>query len=520
MVGHLVRLKLTLLVNGLKRSVWQIVLLVLAVLYGLGALLAVFGGLVYVSTQVLELREMVAVLVGAGLVLLWCVVPLVAFGVDATLDPARFAPYPVPRPQLLAGLALSGLVGVPGVVTVLAALASAVLWWREPAALVASLLGALLAVATCVAGSRALTTALARVVVRRRVRELGAVLVLVPMIFIGPALSGLTLGASRIKVADMTPVVHVVGWTPFGAAWAIAPDVESGRWWQAVARLLIALATVALAVVVWDRALARALVDPPHDVASGRQRGLGWFGRLPATPLGAVVARCLTYWVRDPRYALAVVAVPVFPVLFAVLGMGDGLVLASGTIAGFLLGWSISSDLSYDGAAFWVHVAAGVRGRVDRLGRTVAVLVLGGPVVVVMTVACALFLHRADAIPALLGSALGTFTTTLGVSSVASALVVYRVRKAGENPFSTQQGATVPAMLTQIAGWAAVGLLCAPVTVLAVMAVGRHHPALGWVSLVVGPVLGSALLVLGVHLGGRTLDRTSPDLLRRLIAMA
>ena len=520
MVGHLVRLKLRLLANGLKRSVWQVVLLGLAALYGLSAFGAVASGLVYVSTQVLVLRELVVVLLGAGLVLLWWVVPLVAFGVDATLDPARFAPYPVPRPQLLAGLAVSGLVGVPGVLTVLVALTSTVLWWREPAALVAGLLGAVLAVATCVAGSRALTTALARVVVRRRVRELGAALVLVPMIFIGPAISGVTMGASRIRFADAEPAVRIVGWTPLGAAWAMAPDVASGRWGQAAARLGVAVATLAVAVLVWDRALARALVDPPHDVAGRRQRGLGWFGRVPATPLGAVVARCLTYWVRDPRYALAVVAVPVFPLLFAVLGMGSGLVLAAGPIAGFLLGWSVSSDVSFDGPAFWVHVAAGVRGGVDRLGRTVAVLLLAVPVVVVMTVACAVLLHRPDAVPALLGCALGTLTTTLGVSAVASALVVYRVRRAGENPFSTQQGATAPAILTQLAGWTAVGVLCAPVNVLTVLAVVGHRTGLGWALLGAGPVLGTALMAAGVRIGGRTLDRTAPDLLRRLIAMA
>ena len=114
MVGHLVRLKLRLLANGLKRSAWQVVLMVLALLYGLGVLVVVTGGLAYVSTQALVLRELVAVVGGAALVLAWCVVPLVAFGVDATMDPARFAPYPIRRAHLLTGLAVSGLVGVPG----------------------------------------------------------------------------------------------------------------------------------------------------------------------------------------------------------------------------------------------------------------------------------------------------------------------------------------------------------------------------------------------------------------------
>ncbi len=44
----------------------------------------------------------------------WVVLPLAAFGVDATLDPARFVTFPIPRRQLLVGLGLSGLVGIPG----------------------------------------------------------------------------------------------------------------------------------------------------------------------------------------------------------------------------------------------------------------------------------------------------------------------------------------------------------------------------------------------------------------------
>ena len=41
MVAHLVRLKLALLRNGLRRSAWQVVGLAVAALYGLGAIVVV-----------------------------------------------------------------------------------------------------------------------------------------------------------------------------------------------------------------------------------------------------------------------------------------------------------------------------------------------------------------------------------------------------------------------------------------------------------------------------------------------
>jgi uncharacterized membrane protein YfcA len=37
--------------------------------------------------------------------------------------------------------------------------------------------------------------------------------------------------------------------------------------------------------------------------------------------------------------------------------------------------------------------------------------------------------------------------------------------------------------------------------------------------LAAGPLLGAAVLALGAWLGGRLLERTGPDLLRRLLAM-
>ena len=52
------------------------------------------------------------------------------------------------------------------------------------------------------------------------------------------------------------------------------------------------------------------------------------------------------------------------------------------------------------------------------------------------------------------------------------------------------------------------------------MAVRGGSVALGWVTLVVGLVLGSALLAIGVRVGGRTLDRTGPGLLSKIVAFA
>lgn len=519
MVALLVRLKLRLLVNGLKRSPWVAIGFAVGALYGTGVLLGVLATLGYVSTQLFELREMVAVFAGTGLVLAWWVVPLVAFGLDATIDPARFATFPIPRGRLLVGLAVAGLIGIPGLLTVVGAFGSTILWRDDPRAVAAGLVGAALAVVTCVIGSRALTAALAPLVVRRNVREVGVALALVPLVVIAPVMARLVPAGFDLREAELGPAVRAVGWSPLGAAWALPADVAMERWGQAGGRLAVALATIVALALWWRRGLGRVLVEPVRETTKKRDRGLGLFGRLPATPLGAVVARCLTYWARDPRYAMAVVLVPVVPVVFALVDPGGSLVLLAAPLAGFLMGWGISADVAYDGTAFWMHVTSPLRGSADRWGRAIAAGALGTVVVVVLSVASALVAHRPEAIPALVGCSLGALGTSLGVASVVSALVVYPVRQPGDSPFSLRQGATMPAFLTQIGGWALVGSLMSPTIVLAALALAGGRDWAGWAAFAAGPVLGAGVLATGARLGGRLLERTQPELLRRLLAM-
>ncbi|MFS0705572.1 hypothetical protein AB6N23_13730 [Cellulomonas sp. 179-A 9B4 NHS] len=517
MVGHLVRLKLTLLRNGLRRSVWQVLGLVAAGLYGLGLLGLAAVGFVALSVQDAALRETVLVLLGSALVLGWWVVPLVAFGVDATLDPRRFVTYAVPRRDLLVGLTLAGLVGVPGVVTALVALGTAGVWVREPLAAVAGVVGGVLGLATCLVGARAATAALAPVIARRRVRELVAVAAVLLLALTGPILGGLTSGVAALGEGGLRRVVDVLAWTPLGAAWAVAPAVAAGDAGAAVLRLVVAAATVALAYVVWDRALTRTLVQPVAASHEVKARGLGWFGRFPATPSGAIAARAATYWLRDPRYAMAVAIVPILPLVLAFSG-ADALLLACGPLTGVLVGWSVSADVAYDGTAFWTHLAAPVRGLVDRRGRVVVAGTLGAVATVAVSVGTAAYAGATQHLPALLGVGLGLLLTSLGGASVVSAMVVYPVQQPGDNPFSTKQGVGAAAFTSQVVGSTAVLLLASPTIVLGVLAVVRDSAVLGWAALAVGLLLGGALLVAGVVLGGRVLDRTGPELLGRMRA--
>ena len=119
MVAHLLRLKLALLCNSFRRSPWQLVGVCIGALYGLG-LVGDAGRRDRVpgrggprAVQHHPGRGRLLVTLG------WAVIPLVAFGVDLTLDPARFTTFTLSRPKLAAGLLLSGFIGVPGLLTLL-----------------------------------------------------------------------------------------------------------------------------------------------------------------------------------------------------------------------------------------------------------------------------------------------------------------------------------------------------------------------------------------------------------------
>lgn len=517
MVAHLVRLKVTLLRNGFKRSVWQVVGIVIGLLYGLFVTGLAVVGILAVSITAPDALATAVVLAGSVVTLGWWVVPLVAFGVDSTVDPARFATFSIPRRQLVTGLAIGGLIGVPGVMTTLVSLGTVASWWRDPAALVAAVPAALLFLATAVVGSRATTTLVAPLIARRRVRELLAIVALVPIFLLGPILSSLD-GAFGGR--DLDGLVEGLAWSPLGASWGVPAAVAEGRWLVALGRLAVATATLLVLAVAWERSLSHSLVNPVQERTGGSNRSLGWFGRLPATPLGAVTARCLTYWVRDPRYAASLVFLPITPVFLWFVAPDGALLLILGPVAAYFMGWGISADVAYDGTAFWTHVAAPLRGTVDRLGRILSAAVLGVPVVLLCAVLPPVLLGRpADAVP-LVGVSFGVLLTAWGASSIASAMFVYPVQKAGENPFQTKANGGTTAVVSQLGGSLAVVTACLPEGVLAFLAIRQGSVVLGVVTLVVGLVLGAVALVVGVRVGGRVLERRQTDLLARLVSFA
>ena len=522
MVAALLRLRFRVLSNTLARNTIQLVSVIAGAFSTL--MLLVFVLLVFARVSIEPAQAIqVTVVVGGSVVMLgWLVVPLMFDGVDRTLDPVKLARFPIRIRQQMAAMFLVGVLGVPGLATVLAALGTGVAWRLNPPALALAIVTGLVGVATCIVGSRVTTTAAGTLLRGRGAARVGVAALIVTVIAV-PAATALMrdIPADGGGFFDrVSSVIAAIGWTPLGAVWSIPGRVALGDLSGAALAAVIAIVTLAVLVLLWRLALGVSMQsrgDGPARAARGGRLGL--LALAPSTPTGAIAARSLIYWFRDSRLTRQLILIPVLPALMLMwwlLFHIDVIALLAGPMVATLLPLTVFAGLSYDGTAFAAEVAAGVRGLHDRLGRAIGLLVIALPATLLVQISVAAIIGRLDDIAALLALALGTLLVSVGVVSVSSARIVVPVARSGRNPFSAQPGGATVSVVGSYVVTGATGVIALPVAALAVVALVTGIPWLGWASLVVAIVLGAAVALAGAVVGGRILDGAAPEVLARL----
>ncbi|MFC4245114.1 hypothetical protein ACFOYW_17235 [Gryllotalpicola reticulitermitis] len=525
-VPRFLRLKLALLGGAFRRSVWQVIGLVLASLYGLGMTVALTGGLIAArfAPDTVLVRDVVIV-AGAAVTTGFLLLPLI-FGVDDTLDPRKFALFGIPSSRLAVGLAVGSLVSVPAIVLMVCALATVITWAYGFWIAVLALISAAVAVATCTLAGRVATAVAAFLLDTRRARELSGVIGVVLIVLISPlvlSLANVDWGAEGLSVVGT--FADVVRWSPVGAAWAVPADVAVGHGGAAALELLIALATFAALWLAWRALVAHMLVTPGRAGDVKLYAGLGWFSAMPATRWGAVAARSLSYWSRDARYWVSLIMIPILPiVVLGALGVVHAIpapypALLPLPIMALFLGWSAHNDVAYDGTAVWLHVVAGATGLADRVGRMVPVLFLGVPLVVIGTAVSVYFYGDLRAALPLVGISTCELFVGLGLSSVTSTLFPYPVPKPGDSPFAQPQSVGAIAALVQ--GFSIVVMLALTAPSIVFGALGVFvDPAWLAASLWCGLLIGAAALVAGVLGGAAIFNRRGPQMLEAAVKAA
>lgn len=526
MVAVLVRLRLSLLRAGFRRSVWRAVGLILALIYAAGLVGLAILALVVLRVFTPQFVGPVTLLAFSVVTIGWLMLPLLFFGVDETLDPARFALLPVRARDLQPGLLVSGLLSTPGIAFVLVLLGYVAAWSTSGPAMLAAALSAPLGVVTCFLLARTGTAGFAALLRTRKVRDAsGPVLaVLIASVAIGVNVAtGQRAPEGAAFWETLAGIAAVVGWTPVGWVWAIPVAVDAGNYPAAALHAGLAVGLAALLWWGWGRLLDRALCQPVDAGGTGaaarRSRGLDLLGAAGA--VGAVAARCLRYWRRDPRYAAQLLPVVILPVALVATTLASqevdrAVVALAPVLAAVILGGVVVQDLGFDGTALRLHAASGITGRQDRWGRLVALAVIAPAPLLALVFGSAWYSGRPDLAVPLLAATIALFTGSAAAGSWVGALLPVPQPAAGANPFTTSSGGGLRGLLAFSLAQA-IALLCAvPTGVLVV--IGLSVPWASWVALAVSLGIAAATIPLGVRVGGDRLDRHWPEVLRDVAA--
>ena len=545
MARVLLRLKLSLVASSFRRGWQPLVGVVLAAVTTLPAAALGAAGLVLVG-RVAEpgVAADVVVVVFTLLVGGWLLGPLVAFGMDETLDPARLQLLPVRPVQLLPGLALASLLGVPGVACVL-------LLAGVPAGLVPAGPGALLVVAgtlvelaLCVLGGRALVTVLSGLLRSRRGRDaaaLGGALVVAVLVLLvqvpnlvrlasvsspDGAEVGVELGVSEGALDQLRGALSAAGTVlsalpPGWAARAVAAGAQ-GTLLEGVAWLAAALAAAALAAWVWLGALQRQWSGAGAGGSAASldddDLPLGPTRLLPAGPLAAAAAKDLRYQQRSPQVRAQMLPAVVLVLAFSTAGawrLDDPRTVLLSAAAPAVLGFTALNLLGPDRGAFVTVLLAGGEARAELAGRVLALACVVAPVGLVAALALAAGTGGWAWLPVALALHAAVLGVSLGVGAVVSVLAPMPLADRSTNVFASNAGAGLGVVLAAVVG-ATADLVLLAVPLLLVVLPALLAPTLLWVTAPAAVVWGAAGLALGLHVGGGLLARRGPEVLAAL----
>ena len=296
MARLLVQLKLRLLLNALRSSTAARTSFILSTFFAF--VVAVGGFYVLALFRGLSASVDLTTVIFTAFALGWLILPIFAFGLDGTLDPATLALYPLRTRPLAVGLLAASAAGawpaanLIGLLGVTVGLASGAL------GLLVAVVAVVLQVLFCITLARLVTTSMARLLRSRRGKDL-AVFLFIPIFALIELLGQVIPRAAAdggITAASFAGVDAWLRWLPPGLAAHAIQDASHGRPGTALARLgllaavdhraRLAVGTLAEPRPGHRRHLHRVIAAARHGAAAGPVRPARRRGRpvldLPA----------------------------------------------------------------------------------------------------------------------------------------------------------------------------------------------------------------------------------------------
>lgn len=516
MVARLFRLRLALLGSAFRGSFGKGLRTTVGFLLLAAAAVALAVAPTLVTSEPAE-RSTIDILIGSAVLLGVFLVPF--FENRRNLEPKQFAAYPAGPGAIGSALLITSIFTWPFFLLVLwlVALNFVRPEWGEPGWIAPLVLGL---VALFALTSTRVMSGLSKLMVgpyyAGGLRTVGLLLIVafLPVaVFAGATAFGAEGGSAMSDAAD------VLALTPFGAPFAALSAASSGDMDAAYMGIAILGGSVLFLLAIWIPIawVSNQRIDRPMQRGMARN-GLGWFERFSSRPSQVIAARQLTYWARDPRYRVALFAIPIAPLFmlgaFWVAGAElSSLALVPLPVILLLLGWSQHNDVAMDSTAIWEHVASGTKGRADRAGRLAPVLMIGVPLALIGSSITVTIIGDWRVLPAIVGMNVAVLLVACGVSSVFSVMMPYPTTRPGDSPFVQPQWSGSGSGLAQTLSMLLSLVFAAPAVWFAVSAIVDIEFVENIWALLFGVGYGLLILGLGILIGGRIFDRSGPELI-------
>jgi ABC-2 type transport system permease protein len=520
MAWLLVQLKLRMLRNALRSSARAKSSFILSTAFAALVAVGTFTGLALLrgqSTSV-DVTSVIFTLFAFG----WVVLPLVAFGLDGTLDPANLALYPLRTRTLAVGLLAASAAGAWPLANVLGLLGVTVGLASGALGLVIALVAVVLEVLFCITLARFVTTSMANVLRSRRGRDFAAFL-FIPIVALYETFTQVVprLAASgKLSTSSFGGVDAWLRWLPPGLAAHAIQDASTGHPGTALLRLALLAGITVVLGALWVRSLGRALVTADSSTQSSKVHGKVLpFARYGLR--GTVTARLWIYQRRDPTSLVywGITAVIMGAVsVSAIVGQNKhaGVLIASAVFGAAFVGVFHANMIGQTGPPFVLEATALTGRRTLRAyfsGQNIALAAIAVPLLAAVSFGLA-YLAR-HPVYGLLGTAvdLAGVGAALGLCNILSVTLPFPVeRRAGSPVRVTTPGYTSSGVGATLAN--VIGVALAVIPVIVAIALTGHDPAAIRmpVLLVCSAGYGLALAWLGGLIAAAAAEQRLPEL--------
>ena len=520
MARLLVQLKLRLLRNALRSStpakVSFLVSTACAVLVAIGVfvVLALFRGQ---STSVDVTAVVFTVFAFA-----WLILPIFAFGLDGTLDPATLALYPLRIRPLAVGLLAASATGAWPLANLIGLLGVTVGLARGPAGVIIAVVAVVLQVLFCITLARLVTTSMAGLLRSRRGKDLAAFLI-VPIFALYEFFTQVVpkeAADGTLTAASFRGLDSWLRWLPPGLAAYAIQDASDGHPGTALLRLALLAAVIAVLGWLWVRSLSRALVSTDTTTQSSRVRGAA----LPLARYGlrgAVTARFWIYQRREPASLVywAMTAVIMAAVsIRAILGPAGhpAFILASAIFGAAFVGYFHANTAGLTGPPFVIEAMA-LNGRRELRayfsGQSIALGVIAVPLITAVSFGLAAVAKHPGY--GFLGTAVGLagLGAALALSNIFTVVLPYPMDKRAGNPLrQAAQGYTAYGVGAVFGSLAGVAIAAIPVIIATELTNADPATVRMPVLLLCAAAYGLALAWAGVRIAASAAEDRLPEL--------